>query len=131
LATELTEEEIADARRVAREQMAKEERAAARARIIEEEKQAARREAGMKTGEAFRDERVRVFIDLPSFVQVIKVEGQEYHYGQTYEVPRHVAEGLRETMFRLQRQVALNDGRDPMEIHRVATNELLNSIGAQ
>lgn len=73
----------------------------------------ARREAGMISGDEQKDEQVVVTIDVAEYTYYIALNGRQYIHGETYTLPRHVADTLREIMFRSHAHQTEVDGKDP------------------
>lgn len=96
----LTAEEIEAAKAEARAQIEAQRKKQARARIIEEEKQRLKVEDGLTTGDGVKDQMVRIALDLAPHTPYIAINGVPYYHGQTYVVPRHVSETLREAQQR-------------------------------
>lgn len=96
----LTPEEIEAAKAEARERVRAKAVKIARAAIIEEETRRLEREAGLHSGDDILDEEVPIFLDLPEFAPYVAINGERFYHGQTYVLPRHVANGIREQMFR-------------------------------
>lgn len=84
----------------------------ARAVILEERRKAAFKDLvakerekllgveGLRTGDPVRDELVSVTLDLAEHSDRIVLNGVIYLHGQTYKVPRHVADTMREIQSR-------------------------------
>jgi hypothetical protein len=71
--------------------------------IIAEETRRLEIEAGRRSGQPQMDELVSVFIDLPEYVcdgAITLNINDKFMHGCTYTVPRHVAHGLHEQMYR-------------------------------
>lgn len=96
----LTDEEIQEAKRIARERVEKAMKEAEKERIIREEMEAFRREEGKRTGQVDLDEEVSMTVDLAEFAAKITINGVDYWHGYTYTVPRHVYDTARDIMFR-------------------------------
>ena len=108
----LTDAEIEEARKIARDRVAKALKDAEKERIIREEMEKFRREEGKRTGAVDKDELVNVTIDCAEFADRLCINGQEYFHGYTYEVPRHVYDTLRDIMFRGHLHQSTLDGKD-------------------
>lgn len=63
--------------------------------LVERELQKLRGPAGLVTGDAVKDEMVKFTIDLPEFAPYVSINGRPYFHSFTYDVPRHVADTLR------------------------------------
>lgn len=96
----LTNDEVAKAKADARAAVEKERKAAAIKQIVAEETSRLRREEGLVSGDAVKDEMVKVTIDLPEYSASIRVNGEDFYHGSTYTVPRHVANSFKEIMQR-------------------------------
>lgn len=114
----LTDEEIARAREIARERVAKALKEAETERLIAEEMQLIKAEEGKRTGKADLDEEVAVTIDLAEFAAKLTVNGQDYWHGYTYKVPRHVYDTMRDIMFRGHLHQNALDGKDLAAFYR-------------
>lgn len=73
---------------------------------------------GQLTGDPDKDEIVHVTIDLAEFTDRLVVNGVQYIHGQTYQVPRHVANSLREMCARTHAHQNELDGKGMAELHR-------------
>ena len=73
----------------------------------------ARREAGMLSGDEVKDEPVSITVDVAEYTYCVSVNGRQYVHGETYTVPRHVADTIREIMFRSHAHQTEVDGKDP------------------
>ena len=114
----LTDKEIEEAKRVAKERVNKALKEAERERIIAEEMQRFRAEEGKRTGHVDLDEEVSVTIDLAEFASKITINGQDYWHGYTYQVPRHVYDTMRDIMFRGHLHQNALDGKDLATFYR-------------
>ena len=94
----LSNEELAKAKLDARAAIDKERKAAAVKQVVAEETQRLRREEGFMAGDVVKDEIVKMTIDLPEYTDRLIINQAEFFHGYTYEVPRHVANSMRETM---------------------------------
>ncbi len=104
---------------------------AERDRVIADEEQRIQRAEGLRTGRADMDETVIVLIDLAEFCDKIIINGTQYFHGHTYEVPRHVANTMRETMQRTYRHQMVIDGKELEETYRRNKPVLLTPSGAR
>lgn len=125
----VTDDEIAAARAEAQRRVREAEKAAALARIIEEEEYRLKREQGQRTGVVDKDEQVSIHIDLAEFSDKIMLNGVQYWHGYTYEVPRHVADTLREIMQRTHRHQMEIDGKSLDEMYRRTAPVALSPAG--
>lgn len=122
----LTPAEIKKAKEEARAKVLKEEKAFEYKRIMQVEEDRLKREKGKKTGKVDKDERVTLMVELPLAAPYLSVNGEQFHHGQTYDLPRHQAEYLREMMQRANQHQAILEGKDLMEQFRVAKNPTLS-----
>lgn len=122
----LTDKEIAEARRIARERVEKALKEAETERIIREEMEALRREEGKRTGEVDKDEPVSVTIDCAEFADRLRINGQEFFHGYTYDVPRHVYDTMRDILFRGHAHQATLDGKDLATFYRRKAEPVLS-----
>lgn len=95
----LTNAELEALRAEAREKVLKEQKAAAKAKALEEEIAAVRREFG-EGGSDLKTDKVTIFLDLAEFCPSLTINGCVYFHGQSYTVERHVADSMREQMYR-------------------------------
>lgn len=107
----LSEAEIAAIKLQARQDILKAKKADARAELLKAETQRLRVEEGMTTGNAHSDEIVNITIDVAQFAPNILINNQPYWHGHTYAVPRHVADTLRDVMYRTWGHQAEIDGK--------------------
>ena len=107
----LTPAEIAKIKLEAKQEILKAKRSDLRKKLLADETQRLRVEEGLTTGNAHSDEIVNITIDLAQFAPSILINNVPYHHGRTYPVPRHVADTLRETMFRTWGHQAEIDGK--------------------
>lgn len=125
----LTDEEIAAAKLEAKRRVDQAAKDAEMARLIREEEERLKRVEGQRTGQPDKDELVSMFIDLAEFCDRITVNGVQYFHGQTYTVPRHVADSLRETMQRTHRHQMEIDGKSLEESYRRTAPVALSPAG--
>lgn len=121
----LSAQEIAEIRAEARKKVEAERRSAARAEMLERELNAARREAGLTTGGP-NDEMVNITLDLAEHSEDIKINGCSYRHGGTYRVQRHLAETLREIMYRGWKHQNEVDGKSLTQFYQKARPYTLN-----
>lgn len=95
-----TPKELEAIKTEARAEVMADKKKAAKASMLDAEKIRLQREEGLTTGNSHMDEMMTVTIDLAPFSDRILVNQQPYWHGKTYTVARHIAESLRETMFR-------------------------------
>jgi len=122
----LSDKEISEAKRVARERVQKALHDAEKERIIREEMEALRREEGKRTGKVDLDEAVKVTIDCAEFADRLRVNGQEYFHGYTYDVPRHVYDTMRDIMYRGHLHQSNLDGKDLANFYRRKNEPVLS-----
>lgn len=103
----LTEDEKAEIRQQALDDVIAEKRKDAKKTLLEQEKARISGRTGSKTGDPRKDAIENVLIDLPEFggkygnyIQLNMPHGQKYHHGTTYPVQKHVGDMLREIMSR-------------------------------
>jgi hypothetical protein len=92
----LSNEEVLEARAEAHRQIDAERRKKAKKHLIDQEKLRLEREEGFTTGDGVKDQIVKITLDLAPHSAHIVLNLRPYYHGQTYKVPRHVAETLRE-----------------------------------
>ena len=92
----LSNEEVREARAEAHRQIDAERRKKAKKHLIDQEKLRLEREEGFTTGDGVKDQIVKITLDLAPHSAHIVLNLKPYYHGQTYKVPRHVAETLRE-----------------------------------
>lgn len=95
-----TAKELEDIRKQAKQDILSQKKKAAREMLLEEEKARLQREEGFVVGNTHKDEIVTLTIDLAPYADRILVNGASYYHARTYTVPRHVADSLKDTMFR-------------------------------
>lgn len=96
----LSDEEVLAARAKARDKIDAERKKAAAKAVEDEETQRLRVQEGLTTGIGLKDEIVGITIDLPEYADKIVINSVPYHHRHTYQVPRHMADSIRETMDR-------------------------------
>lgn len=113
--------------------------ARARARVDADTKKAAikafeaqvteqiRGKVGMRTGDPVLDEMVSISLDLAEHSNAIVLNGHAYWHGQTYEVPRHIANTLREIQSRGWNHQLELDGKGIAERGRAPRNTILSA----
>lgn len=115
----LSEKQIAAIRKQAREAVEREFLAKERDRLLDEEKDKERARLAMHANDHLAgrlSEKVRITIRIPEFSNVPWIQfnppyGPQFLDGQSYDVPRHVAEQLRETMQYMRRHQNEIDGK--------------------
>lgn len=122
----LSNKEVEAARKEARERVEKERKSSAKARLIEEEINRLKNEEGLVTGSEEKDKLVHITIDLAEYVDRIMLNGVVYLQGQTYTVPRHVAQSMAEIMFNTWRHQNQVDGKDLRSFYQKKKGEGLS-----
>lgn len=107
----LTNKEFREAQAKARKQLSAEERKKAFDEVVKAEIEKQRGPAGLLTGKPELDEMVDYTIDLPEFAASVVINGQAYWHGQTYKIPRHVANTLSEQVHRARNHQLEIDGK--------------------
>lgn len=115
----LTEKEIKAIVKRARDEVEKEYRDKLKAKLLDEEKKKQREALSMADNSHLNgplSDLVRITIEIPEFsnapwIQVNQPHGLCYLHGQTYTLPRHVANSLRETMQRMRAHQNEIDGK--------------------
>lgn len=107
----LSNEEVEEAKAEARKMIEAAQVKAAKKKIIDDETQRLRNEEGMVTGDGVKDQMVRISLDLAPHSPFIVLNHRPYYHAQTYTVPRHVAETLREIQQRGWRHQDEIDGK--------------------
>lgn len=118
----LSDEEIAAARRKAREKVDAIRHQKAIDEIVEQETRRLQMEDGLVTGIGIKDEMVDILVELEFGIDGIPINGRMYRAGQIHTVPRHVADTLREIMFRVHQQEEIRKGSGIMEQQRNMRN---------
>jgi hypothetical protein len=98
----LSAEDIERIRAKARAQVAADRKKQAEAQLLAEELEKIRGKQGQLTGDPRLDELVNVMIDCGENTDRIVINGRPFFHGRQYMVPRHVADTLREIMWRTQ-----------------------------
>lgn len=96
----LTVEDQRAARDLARKKVLEEKRDAAFDALVKAERERLLGKEGLRTGDPTKDEMVHVTLDLAEHSDRIVINGATYMHGQTYKLPRHVADTLREIQSR-------------------------------
>ena len=96
----LSDDEVAAAKKEARDAIEKERKAAATKALIADEKLRLQREEGLVSGDPVKDEIVTITVDLPEYSNSITINMEPFWHGHTYSVPRHVANSMKEQMQR-------------------------------
>lgn len=107
----LSQADIEQIREKARKTVLAEMKKSAAAALLEQEIVNARREMGFQTDDDRKNEMVFCTIDLAEHSTCISINSFNYWHGQTYKVPRHVADTLAEIMARGHRHQDELDGK--------------------
>ena len=114
----LTNEQVLKARAKARETVDAQRVAAAMKEEERKETSRLAREEGLTTGIGYLEELVHIAIDLPRSAPCISVNGgtRAFWHGHGYDVPRHVANSLSESMYRCWAAEEQADGKSRYDI---------------
>lgn len=126
----LSNEELAKAKAEASRRIMEARHKAAYDRAVAQEEDRLRTEEGLTTGDPVRDAIVPITIDLPRFADKLMVNGPMgmiYWQGQTYSVPRHVADSLCEIMFNAWKAEDNMEGRDLLQQFRQKRASAINA----
>lgn len=126
-----TTKELDEIKAAARAEVMADKKKAAKKMMMEEEKIRLQREEGLTTGNSHMDEMMTLTIDLAPFSDRVLVNQQPYWHGKQYTVPRHVAESLRETMFRTWQHQNEIDGKGLREFYAKQHVEQLFQVGTK
>lgn len=108
----LTDAEVLDIRAKARADIMADKKGKLKQDMLAAEKQRLLREEGLTTGNGHQDEILSITIDVAAYAPYININGQCYWHGRTYQVPRHVADTLRDQMFMTWKHQNQIDGKD-------------------
>lgn len=92
----LTVEEQRAAIKKARDRVAKDNKAEALKALEQQHYDQERGRGGLRTGDPVKDELVYITLDLAEHSDCLRINGHTFWHGQTYRLPRHVAESMRE-----------------------------------
>lgn len=123
----LTVQEQRDAMAKARARVTAEDKKAAIKAFEEQATEQIRGKKGLRTGDPVKDELVSISLDLAEHSNAIVLNGNAYWHGQTYEVPRHVADTLREIQSRGWNHQLELDGKGLSERYRTPHNTVLSA----
>lgn len=135
----MTLAEINDIKAKARADIMADKKGKLKQDMLAAEKQRLQREEGLTTGNGHQDEILSLTIDLAPYAPYININGQCYYHGRTYQVPRHVADTLRDQMFMTWKHQNQIDGKDAAsfyaakhvaEMYKVAGGPTLSAKGA-
>ena len=124
----LSAKEVADAKAKARAAVDKARKDAATKQLIEQETVRLQREEGLVAGDPVADELVKLTVDLPEHAANITVNMQPFWHGHTYDVPRHVANSLREQMQRAWAHQHEIDGKNLTQHYQMARETVLSPV---
>lgn len=124
----LTNAEVEEAKAEAKEKVLEAQRKAAKKKIVDDEMQRLRTEEGLVTGDGTKDQMVRISLDLAPHSPFIVLNHRPYYHAQTYPVPRHVAETLREIQQRGWRHQDEIDGKTLSEHYQRARSTGLSPV---
>lgn len=118
----LSAEEVDAARAKARKRIENERKVSAMRQIEDQETERLRREEGLVSGISGEDVMVWVTIDLPPEAASIAINGEAYHHGHSYPVPKHVQRSLAEQMQASWRSHDLADGKSTSQMFQGRRN---------
>lgn len=124
-----TAKELAAIKAEAKAKVLADKKADLRKKLMEEETRRLRLEEGYTTGNSHMDEIMTITVDLAPYANKILVNGQAFWHGTSYTVPRHVAESLRETMFRSWQHQNEIDGKGMREFYAKQHVQNLYKVG--
>ncbi len=124
----LSNEEVETLRARARTQLEAEQKKSAEKQFLAEETQRLRREEGLSVGGA-KDEMVSIKLDLAPHSACLNVDGRPYWHNQTYELPRHIADSLREQMQRGWQHQNQIEGKTTTEFYQRAKETHITATG--
>lgn len=113
----LTAAEIEEIRKKARAEIMDDKRGKAKQEVLAAEKLRLQREEGLTTGNGHQDQVMSITIDLAPYAPYININSQCYYHGRTYQVPRHVADTLRDQMFMTWKHQNQIDGKDANQFY--------------
>lgn len=123
----LSAEEVEAARAKARALIETKRKKAATDALIAEETRRLEQEEGLVTGNEVKDEMVSIHLDLAEHSSRIVLSGTPYYHGQTYTVPRHVADTLREIQSRGHDHQSEIEGKNIADRFRRPRNTVINT----
>jgi len=130
----LSNAQVLEARAKARSKIEKERVATAMKSVEDEETRRLRREEGLtaRTGVSHADEIVSITMDLAPYQPYLNlgdiIDGQRYWHGYTYQVPRHVADTLRELMARGWAHQHETEGKDLLQHYQNARDTVISAV---
>lgn len=126
----LTDEDFLAAKAKAKARVDKDRRAAAMKAVEDEEAHRLQFEEGLTSDLSELSDIVHVTIDLPPWATNINLNGPRgrfYWHGHGYDVPRHVANSLSESMFRMWRHEDQVEGRDMKQQYARKRDTMINA----
>jgi hypothetical protein len=127
----LSNAEVLEIRAKAADKLVAERKKAAAKQLEDETLSELRREQNLKTGEGVKDELVTVTLDLAEHSDRIVLDGKAYFHGRTYhDIPRHLADTLREIQARGWKHQDEVDGKDLVQQHRANRQFQMMAKGA-
>jgi hypothetical protein len=123
----LSNAEVEEIRAEARAKLEKERLAAAKKSLLAEETERLRMEEGLVTGGP-SDEMVEITIVLAQHSDRLLINMRPYWHGRTYRVPRHVANSMREMMFRGERHESEIKGNSMASFYMNARETKLSPV---
>lgn len=127
----LSNAEVLEIRARAADKLVAERKKAAAKQLEDETLSELRREQNLKTGEGVKDELVTVTLDLAEHSDRIVLDGKAYFHGRTYhDIPRHLADTLREIQARGWKHQDEVDGKDLVQQHRANRQFQMMAKGA-
>lgn len=124
----LTKAEVEEIRAKAKADIEAARKKSAKAQFLEVEKARLLTEEGMTTGIGPQDEMVNITIDLAEYSPAIVINMRAYFHGQTYTVPRHMAETMREIMQRTHLHQNEIDGKSRTHFYQQARATELSPV---
>lgn len=113
----LTPAQIEEIKKQARAEIMADKRGKAKQELLAAEKLRLQRDEGLTTGNRHADEILSITIDLAPYAPYININSQCYYHGRTYQVPRHVADTLRDQMFQTWKHQNQIDGKDAAQFY--------------
>lgn len=126
----LTEKEIADVKAKARADVERMRKDAAKKSLLEQEIERLKMEEGLVSGAGgAADDMVSITVDLYEGAPSININGRPYWHGHTYTVPRHMADSMREVMFRNWDQERIRLGQDLKGFYAQGKRTAVSPVG--
>lgn len=114
----LSNAEVLEIRAAAARKLEEERHKAAKKQLEAETLAELRRDANLLTGDGIKDEIVTVTMDLAEHSACVNLDGRQYWHGQSYDVPRHVSDTLRDIQARGWKHQDEVDGKNLEAQHR-------------